>query len=462
MNRATNQVIRAALATAALGVAATALGAWRAQHQRARRCVPLLPAAERRRVVVLGGGFGGLYTTMRLDDALHKDPAVELLLTDRHNYHLFTPMLPLVAGGLVEARHVIYPVRRLLRRRCFTFRESEVRAVDLERRQVETLDGPLSYDCLVLALGGVTNFFSIPRMPELSFPFKTVADAVRLRNHIIDMFERAAVEPEPQMRRELLTFVIVGGGPTGVELAASLHDFMHHSLVEEYPALDFSEVRLILAEARERILPNFPEDLVKVAERTLRRKGVDIHTGTTIGAIEPDRVLTKDGDQAIPTHTVIWVAGIQASPVVADLPVAKGRGGAAVVNEYFQLPDYPEVFALGDNASCADPRTGVPLPADAKVAIRQADWVAKNVVHRLRGEPLERFQYQPIGDMISLGTWNAVADIRGVKLSGFPAWVLWRTYYLGRLLGAENKVRVIGDWLLESFFERDTARVEAA
>lgn len=448
---------------AALGAAYLALGAWRAQRQRAQwLCPPLPPPGERRRVVVLGAGFGGLYTTMRLEEVLRHEPAVELTLVDRHNYHLFTPMLTLVAGGLVEARHVIYPVRRLLRQRCFTFRESEVRAVDLQARLVETLDAPLSYDCLVLALGGVTNFFNIPNIAELSFPFKTVADAVRLRNHIIDMFERAAVETDPRLRRELLTFVIVGGGPTGVELAANLHDFMHDSLVEEYPALDFSEVRVILAEARERILPNFPADLAQVAERTLRAKRVHIHAHAAISTIQPDRVLTKDGDKCIPTHTVIWVAGVQASPVVTALPVSKGRGGAVVVNEFFQVPDYPEVFALGDNAACADPRTGLPLPADAKVAIRQADWVAKNVVHYLRHEPLQRFQYQPIGDMISLGTWAAVADIRGVKLSGFPAWLLWRTYYLGRLLGAENKLRVIGDWLLEAVFERDTARVEAA
>jgi NADH dehydrogenase len=370
-------------------------------------------------------------------------------------------MLTLVAGGLVEARHVIYPVRRLLRRRCFSFREREVRAIDLERRRVETLDGPIDYDYLVLALGARTNFYGIPNMAELSFPFKTVADAVRLRNHIIDMFERAALESDPAFRRELLTFVIVGGGPTGVELAANLHDFMHHSLVEEYPTLDFSEVRVILIERKERVLPNLPEDLGRVAERTLRGKRVEMRLEAAVSAVEADRLTLMDGNN-VPTHTVIWAAGVEASPVVAALPVEKGRGGAVVVNEYFQLPEHPEVFALGDNASVVDPRTGAPLPADAKVAIREADWVAKNVLHSLRGEPLERFQYKPIGDMISLGTWAAVADIRGLKISGFPAWLLWRTFYLGRLFGAENKLRVMGDWVLESFFERDTARVEAA
>ncbi|MCL4395035.1 MAG: FAD-dependent oxidoreductase [Chloroflexi bacterium] len=204
-----------------------------------------------------------------------------------------------------------------------------------------------------------------------------------------------------------------------------------------------------------------PDDLALVGERTLQSKRVAMCLGTTIAGIELDRVMTKDGE-AIPTRTVIWAAGIQANQVVADLPVTKGRGGTAVVNEFFQIPGYPDVSALGDNAATADPRSGEPLPADAKVAIRHADWVAKNVLHRLSEEPLERFQYEPIGDMISLGTWSAVADIRGVKLSGFTAWLLWRTYYLGRLFGAENKLRVITDWVLESFFERDTARVEAA
>jgi len=444
---------------AAAGIAAARWGKDRWRGRVARSLVEQDPEPSCR-IVVLGAGFGGLYAAIRLADAYWSDPKTEVLLVDRHNYHLFTPMLTLVAGSAVEPAHVAFPVRRLLRDHHLDFRRAEVQSIDLNGRQVQTSEGSLPFDKLVVALGAVTNYFGLKDVETHGFTFKSMPDAIEIRNNIVDCFERAANQADLELRKGLLTFVIVGGGPTGVELAASLHDFIHHTLIEEYPNLSFErDVRIILCEAKERLLPNLEDEIASGATRVLRRKEVELLTNTSIDKVTESGISTKDGRE-IPTSTLIWVAGVQSNPVAAALDVPKGRAGAVIVDDCLRVPGVEGVYALGDNAAYTDPETTKPLPPDAKVAIQQAVAVADNIVRELHGEEPRPFAYRRFGDMISLGTNSAVAEVLGVKLSGSAAWVLWRTFYLGRLQGLENKFRVVGDWALGALFERYTAQIE--
>jgi NADH dehydrogenase len=287
-----------------------------------------------------------------------------------------------------------------------------------------------------------------------------VADAFNIRNHIVDCFERASMLEDPEQRREWLTFSLVGGGPTGVELAAALHDFMHHTLVEEFPDISFDdEVRILLFEMQDRLLPNHEGDLGETATQVLRKKDVELHLNSAIANAWEGGIRTKAGEE-IRSRTLIWTAGVQANPVVAPLQLEKGRGGSVVVDECLRVPGHSGVYALGDIASYTNPATGKPLPPDAKVAIQQASAAAGNVIREMRGQEAKPFVYHHFGDMISLGSNAAVADVLGYKLTGLPAWTLWRMYYLGRLQGVENKFRVVADWALGTVFERYTARLE--
>ncbi len=446
---------------AGAGAAAIGVARWAAAQQRRRTARSLVEddIEPRQRIVVLGAGFGGLYAAIRMADAVWDDPDVEVLLIDRHNFHLFTPMLTLVAGSTVEPRSVAFPVRRLLRNHHLAFRRAEVESVDLQAHKVHTDSGAVHFDKLVLALGSAANYFGMKEVEEQAFTFKSVADALAIRNHVVDCFERATISKDPAERRQHLTFVIVGGGPTGVELASALHDFIHHTLVEEYPNISFHhEVRIVLLEMKERVLPNLEDDLARVAARTLRRKAVDLRLNTALDHALDGKITTKDGEE-IPTRTLIWVAGVQANPIASALDVPKGRAGSIVVDECLRVPSTPGVYALGDNAAYSDPESGKPLPADAKVAIQQAITAAENVIRELNGEQPRPFKYRYFGDMVSLGTNSAVADVLGFKLTGYVAWLVWRTYYLGRLQG-ESKSRVAADWLLDTFLKRYTANLE--
>jgi NADH:ubiquinone reductase (H+-translocating) len=452
----------AVLAAAGLGAAGLAAARWRAGNHRAQtaRSIVERDVEPSRRVVVLGAGFGGLYAAIRLADEFWSDPETEVLLVDRHNYHLFTPMLTLVAASAIAPRGVAYPVRRLLRDHHLAFRRAEVQSIDLGSQTVQTDKGPVHYDKLVIGLGSVTNFFGLTEVETFGFKFKAIADAVEIRNHIVDCFERASVIEDPEQRREWLTISLVGGGPTGVELAAAIHDFIHHTLVEEYPNISFDEeVRIMLFEMQDRLLPNHEGDLAEVSAEVLRHKNVDVRLNSAIANAWEGGVRTKAGEE-IPTRTLVWTAGVQANPVIKDLAVEKGRGGAIVVDSALRVPGQTGVYALGDNAAYTDPKSGKPLPPDAKVALQQAGAAAANVIRELRAEEPEPFVYRYFGDMISLGTNAAVADVLGYKLTGLPAWLLWRLYYLGRLQGVENKFRVLADWAAGTVFERYTARLD--
>ncbi|MFQ5959923.1 MAG: NAD(P)/FAD-dependent oxidoreductase [Candidatus Methylomirabilales bacterium] len=410
------------------------------------------------RIVILGAGFGGLYTARYLEKALRGTETAEVVLIDRHNFHLFTPMLHEITAGKIEPRHVVWPVRLLGRRWQLTFLERQIEAIDLEGGRIVTDRGAERYDLLVLALGSVTNFYGLEAPPNL-FDFKELRDAVRLRNHLIACFERAEQERDPMRRRPLLTFILAGGGCTGVELAAEIHDLIFTSLLRFYRQIDPAEIRILLLEATRRIIPCVGESLAELALEKLRQKRVEVRLETPVTELLSEGVVLSTGEK-IRADTVIWTAGVRANPVIEALPVAKDHLGRVKVNTYLQLTDHPDVYALGDCVHFEDPATGHPLPPTAQVAVQQAKTVATNLARWVQGQPPRSFQYRHQGDLVSVGSRYAVAEIRGARFAGLFAWFLWRTVFLAKMIGIKNRIRVAVDWTIGLLFGRDTSRLE--
>ena len=412
------------------------------------------------RIVILGGGFAGLATARRLEATLRAGEA-ELTMVSRENFSLFTPMLPEVGSGNLETRHVVTPVRAQLRRTRFVL--ADVLGVDFEKRTValeSTLLGTrhsLAYDQLVFALGAVTSTFGLPGIAERSLPYKMLEDADRLRNHIIAMLELASVENDPAERRRLLSFVFVGGGFTGVEAAGEMADFFRSSL-RFYPSIALADVIVTLVEGGKKLLPELQAGMGEYSAGALERGGVVVRLNAMIAGADERGLLLKDGTK-IETATIVWSAGVKPSPVVAALSIGTGRGGAIPVRPDFSVPGCSGVWALGDCASVPSPEGGT-YPATAQHAIREGPRLAKNIVATLRGKKTRAFRFDSLGMMASLGARRGVAGIRGrFLITGFPAWVLWRTYYLARLPGIDRRLRVSFDWFLGLLFARDIAEL---
>jgi NADH dehydrogenase len=340
-----------------------------------------------------------------------------------------------------------------------SFQQSAVYAIDLQQRVVRLAHcgkcppRELEFEHLVLALGSVTNFYDLPGVAEHAFPMKTLGDAMRLRNHIIDLFEHADLESDPARRKAMLTFVVCGGGFAGAETVAELRDFAHTAR-RYYPNVHPEEVRVILVHAGPRIMPEIGEGLASYALTLLQKRDVHVLLNTairraTIGSVE----LTDS--EAIPTHTLIWTAGVSPSPLLATLPCARNTRGQIIVNEDLAVPGAPGVWALGDCAEIPNPTSGQPHPPTAQHAVREGRTVAANIAAAIRGGENTPFSYRPRGMLAVLGRRSAVAEILGFKFSGFFAWWLWRTVYLFKLPGLERKLRVAMDWTLDLFFPRD-------
>jgi len=412
-----------------------------------------------RQIVILGAGFGGLFTALELERRLREEKTLEIRLLDARNFHLFSPMLHEVTSGIIEPRHVVWPIRALSGRTRLTFETREVRSIDLQGRKVLTDSGDVGYDHLVIALGSVTNYFGIDGAEEKAFNFKTLKDAVRLRNHILEMFERADLEHNMNKRRRLLTFTLVGAGCTGVELATEIHDLARKTLARHYPHLDVREVRVVVAEATGRIIPCVSDQLANLGLKKLKQKGIDVRLHSPVVRVSDGAVELANGD-ILTTETVIWTAGVKANPIVEALPVDKDKLGRVVVDEYLEIPAFPGVVAIGDCAHCWDARLNAALPPTAQVAIQQASCVADNIMRGLRGEGKQPFVYRHRGDLVSLGAGDGVGEIAGMAFSGLPAWLLWRSVFLVKLFGWKNRIRVALDWIISSLFQRDLAKLD--
>jgi NADH dehydrogenase len=404
------------------------------------------------RVLVLGGGFGGVHTVLRLEKALCCRPGIDLTLVSNENFFLFTPLLHEVATGGVETRHIAYPYRRLRGNRKFNFFQREIRSIDLAAKKVVTDQEVLSYDFLVLALGSVTDTAGLPAFAKNVFTLKSLVDGIFLRNHIINMFEQADLV-EGAEQEKMLTFIVVGGGYTGVQLVTEMRDFIIGSLIRHYPRVQRRIGRLILVQGQERILPDFDEKLAAYAFHQLREQGIEVRLRSRVTKVWDDGV-ELNGAESLPTCTVVWVAGVNANPVVAGLPVEKDSSGRVKVNDYLEVPGFPGVYALGDNAHVKD-NAGHPLPATAHIAVRQPKVAAANILADLVGRPKRTYRYSYMGQLVSLGSRSGVVKFYGLRLPGLSARIIWLVIYLNIMAGLYNRTRVALDWLLGLIFGRD-------
>jgi NADH dehydrogenase len=413
------------------------------------------------RIVIVGGGFGGVYTAIALEKLLGHGSQAEIALVSKENYLTFQPMLPEVISGSIGLVDTITPIRRL----CPTTHlyTRTVERIDLERRRVVATAGfgsrqlELEYDHLVVALGNVTSFAGQPGLAEHALPFKYLGDALALRNRAIQTLEEADTEPSAEARRALLTFVVAGGGFSGVEAVAELNDFVR-AAAKSFRHIRPDEIRVVLLHAQGLILPELPRTLAEFAQRILMRRGVEIRLNTRLHGATMDAALLAGGER-IPSRTVVSTVPSAPNPLVAALP-CKREKGRIVVDRHLQVPDYPGVWAVGDCAWILDSRTGEPCPPTAQHAIREARCLAANIAATIRGTCRTAFAFNALGKMGSLGHRSAVAEIFGLKISGFLAWWLWRTVYLLKLPGLDRKLRVATDWTLDLLLPPDIVQLK--
>lgn len=411
-----------------------------------------MPEKEKGRipkVVIVGAGFGGLWATKALAGA-----PVEVWLLDRNNYHTFLPLLYQVAAAELEPEEIAYPVRGVVRRYSnVRFMMTEVQGIDLEERAVLTSTDRLPYDYLILAAGSVTNFFGMESVAKHGYGMKDLREAVALRSEILCRFEEAAREGDAERRRGLLTFVIVGGGATGVEFAGTLAELIWQVLRRDYPEFDMDEARVLLIEATGTLLPGLPQELGEYARRALEAKGVEVLLNTAVHGATPTEVLIKDGEP-IPAHTLVWSAGVRANQLADKLGVAQGRGARVIVEPTLQLPEHPEVYVVGDMAYI-EHGEGLPVPQVAPAAIQQGTAAARNILRQIAGEEQLPFVYKDPGTMVTVGRNTGVARLWGRSIRGFLAWAAWLVVHLVKLIGFRNRLVVLTNWAWNYiFFDR--------
>lgn len=413
-----------------------------------------------KRILILGGGFAGVYTARRLEKLLRPEEA-SIQLVNQENYFVYQPMLPEVISGAIGITDIVSPIRHLCPRTQLIMREVE--EIDLVNKEVRVSPGfrprqlTLPYDYLVIALGGMTNFYGMPGMLEHGKPFRTLADALALRNHLIHVLEEADVETDPEMRRKLLTFVVAGGGFSGVELMAELNDFVGQ-VKRNYSNLRKETVRCVLVHPKDHILPEMNPSLALFAEKILVRRGVEIIPGDRVAAATSEKAILKSGKE-IPCKTVAATVPSTVPRVLDDLECAKEKG-RLLANTNLELTGYEgQVWTLGD-CSAAKTLAGNAVPPTAQHATRAAEVVADNIAAAMRGQPMRGFEFEGLGKLASLGHFSAIAEILGVRFSGFVAWALWRTIYLMKMPGLNRKVRIGLDWIVALLFQPDLVQVK--
>lgn len=406
-------------------------------------------------VVIVGGGFAGLNAAKSLADV-----PVRITLIDRRNHHLFAPLLYQVASAQLSPANIAQPIRSILRRqKNVTVLLGEVEAIDVDGKSIATDTGlTIPYDYLIVAVGATHSYFGRDDWAPLAPGLKTIEDALTIRRRILLAFERAEQESDPVKRRTLLTFVVVGGGPTGVELAGAIGEIARHTLVNEFVSIDSRDARIVLLEGLPRILPSFPEKLSELAVRSLAKLGVEVRTGSLVTAIDEDGV--NVGEERIDAATVIWAAGVQVSPLtqvlrgLADLD----RAGRVPVERELHLPGHPEIFVIGDAASVKT-GDGKPVPGVAPAAMQQGRWVAANIARVLEGNAYAPFVYDDRGSMATIGRNKAVASVKGRKVNGFIAWMMWMLVHVFYLNGLRNRALVISQWAFSYFSYGRQARL---
>ncbi len=414
------------------------------------------------RIVILGGGFGGVTAAREVTrTAKEAGQRVRVTLVDRRNYTLFTPMLPEVGTGLLDGRHLSRSLRDATRGDDVRVMRASVTGLDATARVVATDAGPVPYDQLVIALGATTNFFGMADVEAVALTFKDLPDAARFHDRVLAMLGTADREPDAAVRRELLGFVVAGGGLTGVELAAELADFLTDAMRREHPRLRRDEAQITLIEAMPALLPGMKPAVQERVRVRLEAKGVRVLLGQPVTGAD-DRAVTTEAAGAICARTLVWTAGIAANPLLAQFPFERGRGGRILCDATTQITGWPGHYALGDCAHVTSTLTQKPYAQSAQIAEREAKHLAANIVRGLRGEPLAPFVYDPVGVLISLGNGESIVDTPRFTLGGLPGFLAWKGVYLAKLPGWRNRAGVLSRWLTGAVRGRDTTRHDPA
>ena len=418
---------------------------------------------KNKKIIILGGGFAGVQCAKKLESYFGKDSQIELVMVSEKNYMLFTPMLPQIASGMIEPRHIVSPIRNICKKTKFY--EGKIKNIDPYGKLI-TLWGTgdkqgisLYYDFLIVALGSETNFFGMSDVQKNAYTMKTLNDAVVLRNRVIDMLERAENETDPILRKSLMSFVVVGGGFAGIETAGELMDLLLDAR-KHYPTIDKQDLDVVVLEALDEILPGFNKKLAAFAKEKIEEKGIKIKLETAVTGFDGNEVTTKPKGESssIRTKTLIWTAGVTPVNTIKRSMFKKDKG-KIIVNDYLQVTEFPGVFAIGDCAVFLDPNTQKPFAPTAQLATSQADTVAKNLRALIKNLQMEKFSYKPKGQMAIIGKRSGIASFLGMNVSGFLAWLIWRNVYLSKLATIEKKIHVFLDWSIDLFFDRDISRL---
>jgi len=429
---------------------------------------------NKKKIVILGSGFAAVECAKKLENEFGNDPEIELVMIGEDNFLLFTPMLPQVASGMIETRHIVFPIRTICKKTKFY--EGRIKNVDPYGKLV-TLWGTgdkrsisIHYDFLIVALGSETNFFGMADVEKNAYTMKTLNDAVMLRNRIIDMLEQAENETNPILRKSFLNFVVVGGGFAGIETAGELMDLLL-DVRKYYPSIQKDELKVIVLEAMGEILPGFNKKLAEFAKQKLKERGIDIQLKKTVTSFDGNEVTIKTLDEtpkdsidqseinSIITKTLIWTAGI--TPVnTIKRSMFKTEKGKIVINDFLEVEKFPGVFAIGDCALFVDPITNRPFPPTAQIAEAQAKMAAKNLISLIKNSEKEKFVYHSKGQLAIIGKRTGIATFLGVNISGFLAWLIWRNVYLSKIPTFDKKTRVFLDWMIDLFFDRDVSRLK--
>jgi NADH dehydrogenase len=412
---------------------------------------------SRTRILILGGGFAGLSTALKLDQQVKPSDKVSILVIDRNNDMLFTPLLWTVAEGRANPNNVVVPLRDFQRGRRFHVLHTEIESIDLDQKIVQTSTDKRPYDILVIALGSHTIMPDLPGLWKYALPFHTPADALQLRSHLIDAVEAAHQANNPQEQQAWLTFVVGGAGDTGIELAAVIHEYLTIGLFNEYPWLINAPIRVIIAGRAPRILPMSEPSTSQLVEQTLQKEGIEVLTGTSVTAVTETTVETDKG--SIPARTLFWAAGITAADLVHQLPVQHAHNGAIIVDHHLRIPEHPEVYVIGDSSWAFDSITHSPVPPTAQAAHQQGDYVGSAIAMELAGGSVPPYRYTPLGHLALLGHSTGVARVGPITVTGFPAWLLWHLAYLVRNPSWNRRIRLVIDWLLSGLLSRETGQL---
>jgi NADH:quinone reductase (non-electrogenic) len=445
-----NRLLKTGLA---VGGAAAAAGALRKALELRPRYAPWeKPPYEAfpHKVLVLGGGFGGFTAAQTLCELTRDRDDVGVMVISRENFFTFWPMVPGVIGSDVDIRNIAQSLRRALIQAGASFRRAELKGIDFEGRRVFADDQEFSYEHLVLALGGQPNFFGIPGVEEHSLTMKGLGDALRIRDRVIERFEEATLA-RGGVPDSKLTFVVIGGGATGVEVASEIHALVHEALAPDYPNIDLNRVRVVLLEAGPDILQELDPALRRAARTELVSRRIEVMTGVSAREVTADCVVL-DGGRNIPTENVVWTAGNRPNVKIGELDLPLTKRDGVIVDDYLRVPERPGVWSIGDCAAIPY-RDGKVVPPTAQAAVQEGQVVARNILSAINGTgELEEFEYRPLGQLVELGSHFAVNEVMGVRFSGFLASLFWRGVYLFKLESPQNRAQVAADWLLGAFF----------